>query len=115
MTAPSHHIPHLQLADLVTAATVAAVAGNLYALELTPRLTQIADRLPEDRVGGAGLTVWPPDSLMDLYWHLYGEQVFVHRGTACQLGPIAGADGFAQPDRPFFATDGLPQPTGPCG
>jgi hypothetical protein len=57
VTAPSHHIPHLQLADLVTSATVAAVAGNRYALDLMPRLIRIADRLPDGQVGGAGLTV----------------------------------------------------------
>jgi hypothetical protein len=28
VTAPSHHVPHLQLADLVVAATTAAVAGR---------------------------------------------------------------------------------------
>ena len=45
---------------------------------------------------------------MDLYRHLYGEQVLVHRGTAYQLGPLTAADGLAAPGRPFFAADGLP-------
>jgi hypothetical protein len=34
VTAPSHHVPHLQLADLVTAATTAAVAGRPSGLQL---------------------------------------------------------------------------------
>jgi hypothetical protein len=112
VTAPSHHIPHLQLADLVTAATVAAVAGNRYALDLMPRLIRIADRLPDGQVGGAGLTVWPQDKLMDLYWHLYGERVFVHHGTAYQLGPFAAASGLTPSVRPFLAADGLSQRPG---
>lgn len=112
VTAPSHHIPHLQLADLVTAATVAAVAGNRYALDLMPRLIRIADRLPDGQVGGAGLTVWPQDKLMDLYWHLYGERVFAHHGTAYQLGPFAATSGLTPSVRPFLAADGLSQRPG---
>ena len=68
VTARSDHVPHLQLADLIVSATVAAVAGNPYATELLPYLGRLADRLPAKvpagagRVGGAGLTLWRPGS-----------------------------------------------------
>jgi hypothetical protein len=64
-TAPSHHVPHLQLADLVAGATTAAVAGNRYALELKPELMAVAHRNFHGRVGGAGLTLWPPELSLD--------------------------------------------------
>jgi hypothetical protein len=35
LTASSHHVPHLQLADLVVAASTAAVAGRKSGLDLT--------------------------------------------------------------------------------
>jgi hypothetical protein len=49
---------------------------------------------------------------MDLYWHLYGEQVFAHHGTAYQLGPFAAASGLTPSVRPFLAADGLSQRPG---
>jgi len=60
-TAPSNHIPHLQLADLIAGATTGAIAGNRYALELLPELKALSHRNSHGRIGGAGLTLWPPD------------------------------------------------------
>lgn len=72
VTAPSHHVPHLQLSDLIAGATVAAVAGNKYALELVPDLQKIAHRNSKGCIGGAGVTLWPPE-LGNLHHHIFGD------------------------------------------
>ncbi|WP_284740518.1 DUF3800 domain-containing protein [Amycolatopsis sp. RTGN1] len=88
LMAPSHHVPQLQLADLVAGVTVGAVAGSPYATALMPNLLRIASRDEGGRVGGTGLTLWPPD-LANLYWHVCrdttrrdrgGEYVLPHSG-----------------------------------
>lgn len=84
VTAPSHHVPQLQLADLVAGATVAAVCGNVWALKLIPYLKKIAQFDSRGRVGGAGLTLWPPE-LANLYYHLYGDTDRWHRGSVYSL------------------------------
>jgi hypothetical protein len=86
MTCPSDHLEHLQLADLVAGATTAAVAGNPHALELRGELARLADRNRAGRLGGAGVTLWPP-RLMDLYWWLWDEPVYQRRGYHTLLGP----------------------------
>ncbi|ACU37170.1 hypothetical protein [Actinosynnema mirum] len=82
--APSHHVSHLQLADLVAASTVAAVAGNPYALELLPDLSMIAHRNNAGSVGGSGLTIWPKES-DNLYHYLYGDTVRMQNGRGFLL------------------------------
>lgn len=98
VTAPSHHLPHLQLADLVTGATVAAVAGNPYALKLLSELKPIVHTNFYGTVGGAGLTLWPP-TLANLYFHLYGDSHRWHSGSRVQL-PYSGWD--------YYEDDGIP-------
>ena len=44
VTADSRHVPHLQLADLIAAATTGAIAGNPPALELGPLLAKLMHR-----------------------------------------------------------------------
>ncbi len=61
----SDHVPHLQLADLVVAATTAAVAGNRYALELVPLLQQLAHTNARGYAGGTGVKLIP-DQLRNL-------------------------------------------------
>ena len=97
MTAPSHHVPHLQLADLIAGATTAAVAGNPYALALKPQLTRLAHRNNRRRVGGAGLSLWPPD-LYNLFHWLYNDDTY-----------IRGNSGYPMPDPslPYADSDGL--------
>lgn len=73
VTTPSHHVPHLQLADLVAGATVAAIAGNKYALQLIPDLQKIAHRNSNGCIGGAGVTLWPPE-LGNLYHYIFGDK-----------------------------------------
>lgn len=59
VTAASNHVPHLQLADLIVAATTAALAGHDAGLALGPTLLQPADKNSWDLAGGAGIVVWP--------------------------------------------------------
>ncbi|WP_406490699.1 hypothetical protein OHB06_01270 [Streptomyces sp. NBC_01604] len=66
VTAPSDHVPHLQLADLVTAATTAAVAGLPHGLDLVELLKPLTRRNAYGRVG-VGLALVPRDPFIDLY------------------------------------------------
>lgn len=84
LMAPSHHVPQLQLADLVAGISVGAVAGSPFATSLMPNLLRIASRDQCGRVGGTGLTLWPPD-LANLYWHLCGDTTRRHQGGEYQL------------------------------
>jgi hypothetical protein len=98
-TAPSHHIPHLQLADLVASATTATIAGNRYALELKPELIALAHRNLHGRIGGAGLTLWPPE-LKNLFHWVCNDDVYIRSGTGINL-PASGL--------PYEESDGLPE------
>jgi hypothetical protein len=60
VTAPSHHLRQLQLADLVTGATAAVVAGgNSYADNLAPLLLTLAHKNRRGLAGGAGVKLQP--------------------------------------------------------
>jgi hypothetical protein len=106
LTAASHHLPHLQLADLVVAATTAAVAGRPAGLTLAPLLRRLAHENVYGYAGGAGITLWPPD-LNDLHWWLFGEDTYMKEGQRRPLGPAAETRPFASPGRPYMANDGL--------
>jgi hypothetical protein len=71
VTAPSHHLPHLQLADLVVAATTAAVAGFPAGLRLKGELRELAHRHSLGDVNGAGLVLFPEQP--NLYYWALGE------------------------------------------
>ncbi len=58
--APSHHVPHLALADLVAAATTAAIPGRPGGLALAPLLNQLAHKNVRDLAGGAGIVLPSP-------------------------------------------------------
>ncbi|MFB4304381.1 hypothetical protein [Actinomadura sp. NTSP31] len=105
LTAPSHHAPHLQLADLVTAATTAAVAGHRAGIALAPWLKKLARTNAYELVGGAGVVLWPRDDLLDLYYWIFGEQHYIKNGTTYPLGSSDGP--FRQPGRTFQVDDGL--------
>ena len=73
MTAPSDHVAPLQLADLVTAATTAAVAGYSRGLALLDLLNPLMRRDgASGRAGGYGLLLWPPE-LCGLYYWMAGD------------------------------------------
>ncbi len=71
VTAPSHHLPHLQLADLVVAATTAAIAGFPAGLRLKDDLRELAHRRSLGDVNGAGLVLFPEQP--NLYYWALGE------------------------------------------
>ncbi|MGW8378503.1 DUF3800 domain-containing protein [Streptomyces sp. ODS28] len=105
VTTPSHHVPHVQLADLVVAATTAAIAGQKAALDLVDLLKPLARRNSYGYIGGAGVVLWPPQ-LNDLYYWVLGEDSYVRSGKEHSLGPTG--DPFSAPGRPFQESDGMP-------
>lgn len=72
LTADSRHLRHLQLADLVAAATTGAIAGNPSALELGPLLAKLMHRHRLNDVNGAGLVLFPEN--YNLLYHCFGER-----------------------------------------
>jgi hypothetical protein len=99
VTAPSHHVPHLQLADLVVAATTAAVAGRPAALGLAPLLQGLAHKNVHHLAGGAGIVLWPP-GLYNLHYWVFGEETYAK---------VAMGTGWGLPwrDWPYATEDGL--------
>jgi hypothetical protein len=71
VTADSRHVPHLQLADQIAAATTGAIAGIPPALELGPLLAKLMHRHSLGDVNGAGLVLWPEN--YNLLYHCFGE------------------------------------------
>jgi len=101
VTTPSKHLRQLQLADLVTGATTAAVAGgNRYADELAPLLLTLAHKNRFGLAGGAGLKLYP-DELRNLHHWAFREDRFVNvaAGQEWQL---------PNPDWAYADGDGLP-------
>jgi hypothetical protein len=84
VTAPSHHLPHLQLADLVTAATTAAVAGRPSGLQLRDLLLGIAHKHARGYAGGAGIVLWPRRP--NLFYWAFGETAWEIPSTASGYG-----------------------------
>jgi hypothetical protein len=95
----SDHVPHLQLADLVVAATTAAVAGNPYALELVPLLQQLAHTNARGYAGGTGVKLIP-DELRNLHHRVFGKDRFWKVGAG-EYWPLP------IPDLPYATDDGL--------
>jgi hypothetical protein len=71
LTADSRHVPHLQLADLIAAATSGAIAGHPPALELGRLLAPLMHRHSLRYVNGAGLVLFPKH--YNLLYHCFGE------------------------------------------
>ncbi|GAA2500555.1 hypothetical protein GCM10010406_41320 [Streptomyces thermolineatus] len=76
VTAPSDHIPHLQLADIVVAGTTAAVAGRPAGLKLAPLLNELAHKRSQGLAGGAGIVLWPKE-IRDLHWWVFKENHYI--------------------------------------
>jgi hypothetical protein len=100
VTAASHHVPHLQLADLVVAATTAAVAGHPHGLALGPLLLQLAHKNKWDLAGGAGIVLWPSPQLANLLYWAFGEKTYAK---------VAMNSGWTLPwrDWPYATDNGL--------
>jgi len=100
LTAHSHLVPHVQLADLVVGATTAAVAGRPSALPLTRLLQQLADADANGVVADRGIKLWPP-ALKNLHHWVFGERRYQ---DATQDRGFELPD----PDLPYANDDGLP-------
>lgn len=99
LTAPSHHVPHLQLADLVVAASTAAVAGRRSGLDVADLLAKLAHRNRFGHAGGAGIVLYP-NRLRNLLFWAFGETT---------LSRPAMMTGYTLPWRewPYSVADGL--------
>ena len=76
VTAPSHHVPLLQLADLVVAATTAAVAGHPQACALGHLLLQIAHKTRMVLRAAQASFLWPaPDLPTNRLYHAFGDRL----------------------------------------
>ncbi len=87
VTAPSDHVPHLQLADLVTAATTAAMAGRKSGLDLTDLLRHLFIRNYFNIAGGVGIKILPGH--LNLYHWTFGESHISRPGGDIIALPIA--------------------------
>ncbi|MEU7819141.1 hypothetical protein [Pseudonocardia sp. NPDC049154] len=98
LTADSQHLPHLQLADLVVAATTAAVAGVPAGLHLKDQLRALAHRHALGDLNGAGLVLFP--DYVNLYYWALGE------GSWSKVGRMSGWT-LPAPKLDWGASDGL--------
>ncbi|HWM02003.1 MAG TPA: DUF3800 domain-containing protein [Actinophytocola sp.] len=99
VTAHSHHVPHLQLADLVVAATTAAYAGRPSGFALAPLLRPLMHRHRLGCVNGAGIVLFPDH--VNLYHWAFGETRWAKPSTNTEW--VLPREG-----RLYFADDGLP-------
>ncbi|MFJ1759128.1 DUF3800 domain-containing protein [Amycolatopsis sp. NPDC088138] len=96
VTAHSHHVPHIQLADLVVAATTAAYAGRPRALDLVPLLRPLMHRHRLNYINGAGIVQFPEH--MNLYYWAFGETGWARPSKMC--GWALPREGLAYADDP---------------
>lgn len=76
LTAPSHMVRHLQLADLVVSITTAMVAGQTkWASQYFESIKGMFVRNVLGYIGGTGVKVYP-DDLINLYYWVLGEKQF---------------------------------------
>ncbi len=87
VTAVSDHVPHLQLADLITAATTAAMAERQSGITLAPLLRQLFIRNHFNAAGNVGIKILPGH--LNLYHWVFGE-TYVSRGGEILALPIPG-------------------------
>lgn len=99
VTAHSHHIPHLQLADLVVAATTAAYAGVPRALHLVHLLRPLMHRHRLGYVNGAGVVQFPEH--INLYYWAFGE-------TGCARPSMNSGLALPRAGCLYFDNSGLP-------
>lgn len=105
LTTPSHLLRHLQVADLVTGATVAAVAGSRWASGLFPAIKPMLIKNALGFVGGTGLKLWPRGCL-NLYYHVLGETAYT-RASAMAGVPLPRQSWPGQAPLDYYADDGL--------
>ncbi|MFJ2534945.1 DUF3800 domain-containing protein [Microbacterium maritypicum] len=97
LTAPSHHHPQLQLADLIAGATVGAMAGTKFALPLVPRLKEMFHRGGwHGAIGGSGVKLYP-DAICNLYHWVLGDDELT-RGNSGRHLPWKGLGRYVEND-----------------
>ena len=107
LTTPSHLLRHLQVADIVTGATTAAVAGSRYAAGVFPAVKPLLIKNALGYAGGTGLKLWP-DGCLNLYYHVLGESTYAIART--MSGWSLPLERHWRPPRDYldyFADDGL--------
>lgn len=70
LTAPSHHHPHLQLADLLVGAVTSAIAGVNAGLDIMPMVKPLLHTNYLGEIGGAGVKLFPLELGNLLHWAL---------------------------------------------
>jgi hypothetical protein len=110
LTTSSHLLRHLQVADLVTGATVAAVGGSRWAAGVFPAVKRMLISNALGYAGGTGLKLAPRECV-NLYYHVLGESAYTR---ASAMGGIAlPLQRYWAPPRErldYFNDDGLAVP-----
>ncbi|MFD3932656.1 DUF3800 domain-containing protein [Streptomyces sp. NPDC058614] len=93
ITTRSDHVDHLQLADLVAAATTALIAGAPTADRYKDLIYKLLVKNYRDYAGGAGLKFIPSASynskaLMNLAYWVFGEDAYVIPDTGSSVGTV---------------------------
>jgi hypothetical protein len=107
LTTPSHLLRHLQVADLVTGATVAAIAGSRWSMAVFGSVKPMLIKNTLGYVGGTGLKLWPW-ACVNLYFHVLGESAYTRPSARGGIG--LPAEKFWSPPRQtldYFSDDGL--------
>ena len=89
LTTNSKLLRLIQLADLITSCTTAAVAGeNKWAPEVFQHIRPLL-RSENERIGGVGLKILPADRFANLHHWIVGDRDYVHHNT-CYTLPLPG-------------------------
>ncbi|MFF4249064.1 DUF3800 domain-containing protein [Streptomyces sp. NPDC001822] len=110
ITTRSDHVDHLQLADLVAAATTALIAGAPAADRYKDLVYKLLAKNYRDYAGGAGLKFMPSatynsKALMNLAHWVFGEDAYVLPDTASSVGTVLPHGGWL-----FASSGGLQAP-----
>lgn len=111
ITTRSDHVDHLQLADLVAAATTALAAGASTAARYKDLIYKLLMKNYRDFAGGTGLKFIPSASynsraLMNLAHWVFGEDAYVIPDTSSSMGTVLPHGGWI-----FASSSGLDDPT----
>jgi hypothetical protein len=89
----------IQVADLVTGCTVAAIGGeDRYTLPIMPKLRTLFRR-ELNRIGGVGVKIHPDLKYVNLYHWVLGDRDFMRANTGWPL-PMAGYPYYSSPTEP---------------
>lgn len=111
ITTRSDHVDHLQLADLVAAATTALIAGATSADPYRDLIHKLLATNTRGYAGGTGLKFMPSASynskaLMNLAYWVFGEDAYVLPDTASSMGQTLPSHSWI-----FASSSGLDAPS----